>query len=310
MRIGFAGTPPFAATALKQLLDASFDVVQVWTQPDRPAGRGQQLQPSAVKQLALAQGLPVLQPQGLKLDGRFADEAQQTQRALLDARVDAMVVVAYGLIVPDWVLHAPRLGCLNIHGSLLPRWRGAAPIQRAIEAGDAQTGITIIRMDAGLDTGDMLLREAITLGPEDTSQTVHDRLAVVGAQAVVRALRAGEAGAWHAVPQPLEGVCYAHKIDKAEAVLAWDQPAATLERRLRAFDPNPGCTFEWQGARHKLWRGRVAPSLPGVEAAPGTVTVSEGRMTVRCLDADLEVLEIQRPGAKRMAIGPFLQGLA
>ncbi len=306
MRIAFAGTPEFAATALAHLLSQGFDVALVLTQPDRPAGRGQQLQASAVKRLALAHGLTVAQPQGLKLDGRFAMDAKVAQAALAAAQVDAMVVVAYGLILPPWVLQAPIKGCFNIHGSLLPRWRGAAPIQRAIEAGDPQTGITIIQMDAGLDTGAMLATQAVAIEPHDTASTLHDRLAPVGAQLMADVLRQAAQGGLKPVAQAAEGATYAAKIDKAEAAIDWQSSASNIERRVRAFDPFPGCTFELHGQTTKLWQARVVPSL-GAQT-PGTVTTTAQTLIVACGVGALEVLALQRPGARRLTTAQYLQG--
>src|SRR5690349_13300825 len=204
MRIAFAGTPEFARIALEAIAAAGFEIVLVLTQPDRPAGRGMKLQASPVKQFAAARGWPVAQPRSLRLDGKYPEDAAAARAAILDARLDAMVVAAYGLILPQWVLDAPRLGCLNIHASLLPRWRGAAPIHRAIEAGDAQTGVTIMQMDAGLDTGDMPLRESLAIG-EDSTARLHDRLAALGGRLIVDALKQADAGTLHPQAQPAEG---------------------------------------------------------------------------------------------------------
>jgi methionyl-tRNA formyltransferase len=268
MRIVFAGTPEFARHALAALQSAGFELPLVLTQPDRPAGRGMKLQASPVKQFAQAHGIEVAQPRSLRLDGKYPDDAAAAQQALQQARPDAMVVAAYGLILPQWVLDLPRLGCLNIHASLLPRWRGAAPIHRAIEAGDAQTGVTIMQMDAGLDTGDMLLEQTMPIGPEETTAGLHDQLAALGARLIVQALQQAQAGTLARRPQPKDGVSYAAKIDKAEAWLDWPQPAALLERRIRAFGPAPGAGCALQGAAIKVWQARV---LPHVQAAPGTV---------------------------------------
>ncbi|MDE2277319.1 MAG: methionyl-tRNA formyltransferase, partial [Burkholderiales bacterium] len=257
MRVAFAGTPEFAATALAALLQAGHPVPLVLTQPDRPAGRGLRPQASPVKQLAQAHGLPLAQPRSLRLDGRWPDDALAARHALEAAAPEVLVVAAYGLILPAWVLALPRLGGINIHASLLPRWRGAAPIQRAIEAGDAQTGITLMQMDTGLDTGALLAAQALPIGPGDTSATLHARLAALGADLVVQALARLRHAAWPAQPQPGEGVTYAHKIEKAESAIDWRLPAAVIERRLRAFDPFPGCTAELGGAPVKVWRGRV-----------------------------------------------------
>jgi methionyl-tRNA formyltransferase len=318
MRLAFAGTPAFAATALTRLLQAGHDIALVLTQPDRPAGRGQQLQASAVKQTALAAGLAVAQPQGLKLGGRFAVDAAAAQAALQAAQVDAMVVVAYGLILPAWVLAAPKHGCFNIHGSLLPRWRGAAPIQRAIEAGDAQTGITIIQMDAGLDTGDMLALQAVAIDAVDTAQTLLDKLAPMGATLMVQVLAQLAQGQLSPQPQPADLACYANKIDKAEAAIDWQQPAAAIERRLRAFDPFPGATFEHQGQRVKLWRahelgGGLAGALNDAQtdASDASQVVAVGasvrlatpdgpRWAVRCGQGLLVLDSVQWPGERRI----------
>jgi methionyl-tRNA formyltransferase len=271
----------------------------VLTQPDRPAGRGLKLQPSPVKVLAQRHGLALAQPQGLKLDGRYAADAQAARAALQAARPDVLVVAAYGLILPAWALALPRLGCVNIHASLLPRWRGAAPIQRAIEAGDASTGVTIMQMDAGLDTGDMLLVQSVPIAADDTSATLHDTLATVGARLVVEALRAAEQGKLARMPQPSAGVTYAHKIDKTESRIDWRQPAAPIERRLRAFDPQPGCHFDFEGEALKVWRGRVVNALA---AEPGTLLRDGPRATVACGEGALELLEVQRPGGKRLPV--------
>ena len=267
MRVAFAGTPEFAQVALAQLRRAGFEVVLVLTQPDRPAGRGLNLQASPVKQEALAAGIPVAQPRSLRLDGKYPEAAQAGREALRAAAPDVLVVAAYGLILPQWVLDLPRLGCLNIHASLLPRWRGAAPIHRAIEAGDARTGITIMQMDAGLDTGAMLLTEALAVSPDATTATLHDRLAPLGGRLIVEALELAACGGLTPRAQPEAGVSYAHKIAKAEAAIDWRAPAAVIERRLRAFDPFPGATAQWAGATLKCWRGQVEPGA----AAPGVV---------------------------------------
>ena len=307
MRIAYAGTPEFARVALQALHAAGHEVVRVLTQPDRPAGRGLKLQPSPVKQFAQDRSLALAQPRSLRLDGRFPDEAEAA-RALLQADApELMVVAAYGLILPRWVLELPRHGCLNIHGSLLPRWRGAAPIQRAIEAGDAETGITIMQMDEGLDTGAMRLWESTPIGPDDTGATLHDRLAALGARLVVQALAQLPAGTLPLVPQPAEGACYAHKIDKAEAALDWAQPAAVLERRIRAFDPAPGCSATLAGVPLKLWRAAVQPGAAG--AAPGQrLDAGRGRLVVACGEGALELLELQPAGGRRMAAAEWLRG--
>ncbi len=309
LRIAFAGTPEFAATALSHLLAKGFEVALVFSQPDRPSGRGQQVQESPVKRVALAHGLTVIQPPGLKLDGRFAGEAQAAHAALVAADVQAMVIVAYGQMLPAWMLQAPPLGCFNIHGSLLPRWRGAAPIQRAIEAGDTQTGITIIHMDAGLDTGAMLATEATPIGPDDTAGTLHDRLAPMGARLMAKVLLQAVKGKLRPVAQPDKQVyAYATKIHKLESVIHWQQPAAMIERRVRAFDPFPGCTFELDGEVTKLWRAKVVPQTSRADAAPGTIVAHDGVLEVACGEDALQLLEIQRPGGRRMTAAQYLHG--
>ena len=306
LRVAFAGTPEFAAVALQAIHAAGHPVPLVLTQPDRPAGRGMKLTPSPVKQLALDLGSAVAQPRSLRLDGKFPDEARAGQAALEAARPDVLVVAAYGLILPEWVLAFPRLGCLNIHGSLLPRWRGAAPIHRAIEAGDAGTGITIMQMDAGLDTGDMLLVEREPIHFDDTTGLLHDRLAALGARLVVRALADAAAGALEPVRQPEAGVTYAHKIAKTEAAIDWTLPADVLERRIRAFDPFPGATFQAVGETVKLWRAQV--ERLDVAAAPGTVVAADGQqLVVACGDGGLALLDVQRPGGKRGPVAQWLQ---
>lgn len=308
MRVVFAGTPEFARAALECLQAAGFTIPLVLTQPDRPAGRGMKLQPSPVKQFALAQGIPVAQPRSLRLDGKYPDDAAAARAALQEAGADVMVVAAYGLILPQWVLDLPRLGCLNIHASLLPRWRGAAPIHRAIEAGDAETGVTIMQMDAGLDTGDMLLMERIAIAPQDTTGTLHDKLAALGGRMVVEALELAACGGLRPQPQPAEGVTYAHKIEKAEAAIAWSQPADVIERRIRAFDPFPGATAQLGGETVKIWRAQALLQGRG-SVPPGTiVALDEDGIGVACGQGRLEVTELQRPGGKRLAAADFLRG--
>ena len=308
MRVAFAGTPEFARVALERLQAAGFAIPLVLTQPDRPAGRGMKLQPSPVKQFAVAHGIPVAQPRSLRLDGKYPDEAAAAGGALRAAQPDVLVVAAYGLILPQWVLDLPRLGCLNIHASILPRWRGAAPIHRAIEAGDAETGVTIMQMDAGLDTGDMLLLERLPITPEDTTATLHDKLAALGGRLIVEALELAACGGLQRQPQPGEGVTYAHKIEKAEAAIDWSQPAPLIERRIRAFDPFPGATAQVGGETVKVWRARAVPGRGS--AGPGTiVSVDEHGIGVACGDGGrLELTELQRPGGKRLAAADFLRG--
>jgi methionyl-tRNA formyltransferase len=308
MRVVFAGTPEFARAALQRLQGAGFTIALVLTQPDRPAGRGMKLQASPVKQFALEHGFPVAQPRSLRLDGKYPQDAAAAQAAIQAARADVMVVAAYGLILPQWVLDAPRLGCLNIHASLLPRWRGAAPIHRAIEAGDAQTGITIMQMDAGLDTGDMLLVERVPIAPADTTASLHDKLANLGGRLIVEALEIAACGGLQATPQPAQGVTYAHKIEKAEAAIDWRLPADVIARRIRAFDPFPGASAQLQGETVKLWRAAaVMPGRGSVE--PGTVvSIDANGIGVACGEGRLEVTELQRAGGKRLGADDFLRG--
>ncbi len=304
MKVAFAGTPEFARAALAALQGAGHELPLVLTQPDRPAGRGLKLQASPVKQFAQAHGLALAQPRSLRLDGKYPEDATAARTALEQAAPDVMVVAAYGLILPPWVLALPRHGCLNIHGSLLPRWRGAAPIQRAIEAGDAETGITIMQMDAGLDTGAMLLAEAAPITASDTSATLHDRLAALGARLIVQALDLLAQGALQPRPQPAEGVTYAHKIEKTEGTIDWRAPAVEIERRLRAFDPFPGGSTVLGGQPLKVWRGRVVPG----SGVPGQVLqASAGRLVVACGADALEPLELQLAGGKRIPARDFLQ---
>ncbi len=265
LRVVFAGTPEFARVALEAIAAAGHDIVLVMSQPDRPAGRGMKLQASPVKQCAVANDWPVAQPRSLRLDGKYPDEASAARDTLLAARPDVMVVAAYGLILPQWVLDLPAHGCLNIHASLLPRWRGAAPIHRAIEAGDTQTGITIMQMDAGLDTGDMLLRESIDIGNDSTAR-LHDRLAELGGRMIVQAL-AG-LGALTRTPQPAEGITYAHKVEKHEALIDWAQPADAIVRRIRAFDPFPGATARSTARPSSCGPRKPGPRRPWPSRAP------------------------------------------
>lgn len=307
MRLVFAGTPDFARLALQALLAAGHEIPLVLTQPDRPAGRGLKLTPSPVKAAALAAGIEVAQPRSLRLDGRYPDEARAAQARLAEVAPEVMVVAAYGLILPRWALELPARGCLNIHASLLPRWRGAAPIQRAIEAGDARTGVTIMQMDDGLDTGDMLLERVVPIGADMTAAELHDALAQAGAEAIVAAL----ADLDSLVPrkQPEDGVTYAAKLEKAEAVLDFQASARTLERRIRAFNPAPGASLRLPGLAEpvKVWRARALDEPGG--AAPGTVL----RATAQGVDLAtgegvLRLLELQKAGGKRQPANVFVRG--
>jgi methionyl-tRNA formyltransferase len=307
LRVIFAGTPEFARMALERLLAAGFAVPLVLTQPDRPAGRGMKLQASPVKRLAIEHSLAVAQPRSLRLDGKYPEDAHAAQSAIAAAAADVMVVAAYGLILPQWVLQAPRLGCLNIHASLLPRWRGAAPIHRAIEAGDIETGVTIMQMDAGLDTGDMLRVERVGIAPGDTTGSLQDKLAALGARLVVQALELAARGDLQPLKQPDVGITYARKIDKAEALVAWSQPAEVIERRVRAFDPMPGAAASIAGETVKLWRCQLEPIAPA--GVPGTVLrTDETGVVVACGRGALRLTELQRAGGKRLAAADFLRG--
>ncbi len=296
-RIAFAGTPEFAARALDALATFDCDIPLVLTQPDRPAGRGMKLMPSPVKQRALAHGLTVAQPETLK--------TPELRAPLVEAAPDLLVVVAYGLLLPRAVLDIPRLGCINIHASLLPRWRGAAPIHRAIEAGDARTGITLMQMDEGLDTGPMLAERTVDIAADDTTATLHDRLAVTGAQLLIDTLPALLAGRIRAVPQPADGACYAAKIGKAEAALDFRRPAVELARAIRAFNPFPGALMTVDGTPIKLWRARVEPA----SGEPGRIlAVGDDGVVIACGEGALRVTELQKPGGKRLPAADFLHG--
>jgi methionyl-tRNA formyltransferase len=310
MRVIFAGTPEFARVALEKLHRAGFDIALVLTQPDRPAGRGMKLQASAVKQWAVAHQIPVAQPRSLRLDGKYPEDAAAAHAAIEAVKADVMVVAAYGLILPQWVLDMPRLGCLNIHGSILPRWRGAAPIHRAIEAGDRETGVTIMQMDAGLDTGDMLLLKTLPIGPHDSTETLHDQLAELGGRMVVEALELAASGGLQAVPQPSEGISYAHKIDKREAALDWTQPALTLERRIRAFNPFPVACSTLNGETIKFWRAEVLPDvLPPSSAVAGEVLAASAEgVDIAAVGGVLRVSRLQKAGGKPLDAADFLRG--
>jgi methionyl-tRNA formyltransferase len=310
MRVIFAGTPEFARVALEKLHAAGFDIPLVLTQPDRPAGRGMKLQASPVKQWAESAHIAVAQPRSLRLDGKFPDDAAAAGEAIAAAHADVMVVAAYGLILPQWVLDAPRLGCLNIHASLLPRWRGAAPIHRAIEAGDTETGVTIMQMDAGLDTGDMLLGERLRIAPQDTTASLHDKLADLGGRLIVEALELAACGGFKPVAQPADGVTYAHKIEKHEALTDWTQGVAAIERRIRAFNPFPGAAGVLDGQTLKFWQADVLAdvTLPA-GARPGQVLAAgpEG-VDIAAIDGVLRVSRLQKAGGKALDAADFLRG--
>ena len=294
MKLVFAGTPEFAAVSLAALMAARHEVTLVLTQPDRPAGRGLKPQPSAVKRLALKHRISVLQP------ARLSDPAVLSAIAVTHPKV--LVVAAYGLLLPPALLALPALGCINVHASLLPRWRGAAPIQRALLAGDAETGVTIMQMDEGLDTGAMLLRRAVPIAPDDTAGTLHDKLAALGAQLLVEAL----ANNPPPCAQDAAAATYAPRIDKREAAIDWGKPAAEIGRQVRAFNPTPGAQTRMNGAVIKIWRAGVES---GTAASPGTLTaIGPDGIVVACGRDALRITELQRAGGKRLPAQAFLSG--
>jgi methionyl-tRNA formyltransferase len=306
LRLGFAGTPEFAVPALDALADSQ-RVCAVFTQPDRPAGRGQPLHSSPVKNRALERGLAVHQPASFK-----SPEALEILRGL---DIDALVVVAYGLILPPAALGIPRFGCINIHASLLPRWRGAAPIQRALLAGDAETGVTIMRMAAGLDTGPMLAMRSTDIGARDTAKTLHDRLAALGAELIGETLEALRAGGVAELPQPAEGITYAEKIDKAEALIDWQQDAMHISRRVRAFNPWPVAETRFNGAQLRIWDAETRdapmpqPHAPRLDTVPGTVlAATQEGIDVACRRGVLRILRLQLAGRKPLFAQEFIQG--
>ena len=299
LRLAFAGTPDFAAVSLQALLDGPHTVAAVLTQPDRGAGRGKKVQPGPVKKLALEHDLPVLQPDTLKTD--------EIQNQLRDLALDALIVVAYGLIIPRAVLALPRLGCVNVHGSLLPRWRGAAPIQWAIQAGDRETGTTIMQMDAGLDTGPMLLSEALPIGEQETGGELHDRLAAQGARLLSTVLDDLPGHLDNARPQPEEGVTYAAKLSKAGARLDFRLPGGALVNRVRAFNPWPVAWVEFAGQPLRLWEAHEVPDTG--EPEPGRiVTVSDEGLTVACGDGAVCLTRVQLPGKRPMTVAEVRRG--
>lgn len=342
MKLIFAGTPEFARVAMQALAEAGHEIVLVLTQPDRPAGRGMKLQASSVKQFAVAHNIPVAQPRSLRMDGKFPDEAALGKAAIdqaLAKGAQVMVVAAYGLILPQWVLSAPKLGCLNIHASLLPRWRGAAPIHRAIEAGDATTGVTIMQMDAGLDTGDMLLRDELPIlhagSMADTTGSLHDKLAVMGGELIVKAIATLKD--LKAVKQPETGVTYAHKIEKAEALIDWSQDGATIVRRIRAFNPFPGAATSLNGELIKVWAAELGDqqliktdengknykngqilaladvfiAVLAIKNIANTSTTNKNDPNPNPNPSEYSVVhltELQRPGGKRLKVADFVRG--
>jgi len=300
MKIVFAGTPEFAAQALERLLQSGFNIVLVLTQPDRPAGRGMKPTASAVKRLASKHGLKVLQPQTLK------ETALQDELSRLSA--DVMVVAAYGLILPKALLSLPRLGCINIHASLLPRWRGAAPIQHALLAGDSETGISIMQMDEGLDTGPVLMQVRLRIAADDTAQTLHDKLAQLGGEAIVRTLHGLERAELQPQPQPQQGASYAGKLGKTEAQINWQMEAVQIERAVRAFNPNPGAYTTLNGETLKIWKTQLERRLSG---KPGEIVNVDGRgIVVACGAGAVRIEELQRAGGQRLPVREFLSGFA
>ncbi|WP_295625805.1 methionyl-tRNA formyltransferase [uncultured Nitrosomonas sp.] len=298
MKIIFAGTPVFAAAALEGLIHAGHQIAMVLTQPDRPAGRGMKTVASAVKLLAQQHDLAILQPPTLK-----TPEIQAQLEAL---HADVMIVAAYGLILPQAVLDVPRHGCLNIHASILPRWRGAAPIQRALLAGDDETGITIMQMDAGLDTGNILLKHEMKIAPDDTTQSLHDRLSLLGALSIVETLVQLQQGKLVPVAQNEEQACYATKITKAEAEINWRLPAEQIDRVVRAFNPTPGAYTSFQGMVLKIWQAKIVAGEPG---QPGEiVAANRDGISVTCGFGLLQVEMLQKPGGKKMNVADFLTG--
>ena len=337
MRLIFAGTPEFARVALEHLQQGGHEVALVLTQPDRPAGRGMKLQASSVKQYAVEHGIAVAQPRSLRLDGKYPQEAQAAKAAIEAAQADAMVVAAYGLILPQWVLDtmaaapgrpkqgtapsggsaahevasvgARKFGCFNIHASLLPRWRGAAPVHRAIEAGDSETAVTIMQMDAGLDTGDMLMAHTVPIEASDTTGSLQDRLAQLGGRLMLLALQKAEAQALKPVPQSAQGVTYAQKIEKNEAGIDWRQGAAQIAQKVRAFNPFPGATATLNGETLKIWMAVPAALAPPAQAPPGTVLMADPQgLAVAAKDSVVVITELQRPGGKRLPVAEFLRG--
>jgi methionyl-tRNA formyltransferase len=329
MKLIFAGTPEFASVAMQALVKAGHEIVLVLTQPDRPAGRGMKLQASAVKQFALDNNIDVAQPRSLRLDGKYPEEAALGKAAIDDAierGAEVMIVAAYGLILPLWALTSPKLGCLNIHASLLPRWRGAAPIHRAIEAGDAITGVTIMQMDVGLDTGDMLLRDELPILDDDTTGSLHDKVADMGGKLIVQAL--ANLPALEPVKQPESGVdsriTYAHKIEKAEAQIDWSQDAEVITRRIRAFNPFPGAVTSLNGEQIKVWHAHVGDKTlleTGKTYKNGQI-LAIASVFIACVaikkiaNKDNEIAEssvvnlteLQRPGGKRLKVADFVRG--
>ena len=297
MKIVFAGTPEFSVSALDALIASGHDVVAVYTQPDRPVGRGRKLRPGPVKQCALDHNIPVYQPLSLK--------DQDAQQAFAALQADLMVVVAYGLILPAAILEMPTYGCLNIHASILPRWRGAAPIQRAILAGDSKTGVTIMQMNEGLDTGDMLFKVETDIQPQENAGSLHDRLALLGAEAIVAVVSRLQSGDLQAERQDDDQACYANKLDKAEARLDWQQPAELLDRQVRAFNPWPVAQCQWGEKTLRVWQAETL-AVSSSAAAGTVINASKQGLDVVTGEGCLRLLQIQLPGGKPMPTEAFI----
>jgi methionyl-tRNA formyltransferase len=298
MRIIFAGTPEFAAQALQALLNTDHEICAVYTQPDRPAGRGRKLTASPVKELALAHNITVEQPEN------FKDEADRAHLASYDA--DLMIVVAYGLLLPQTVLDTPKLGCVNIHASLLPKWRGAAPIQRAILAGDEETGVCIMQMEAGLDTGPVLLSAQCAITESETTQTLHDKLAALGAKAIVESLNDIAALQSQAQHQDDALSCYAAKLQKSEAVIDWQQSAQQILRQINAFNPWPVAQTQWQDKVFRIWRASIIDTVNTAQQPGEIIAVSKTGIDVQTGDGTLRLEQVQVPGKKAMSVNDFL----
>lgn len=314
MRVIFAGTPEFARIALERIHAAGHSVTLVLTQPDRPAGRGMKMQASAVKQFALEHAIALAQPRSLRLDGKYPEEAAATRAAIQNAQAHVMVVAAYGLLLPQWVLQdmgqGKKLGCINIHASLLPRWRGAAPIHRAIEAGDTHTGVTIMQMDSGLDTGDVLLSRSVPIEAQDTTASLHDALADMGADMVLQALALGAAGQLQPEKQAIQGVTYAHKIEKQEATIDWQLHASSIVQRVRAFNPFPVAHTSLHGEVLKIWSACIdsQPPVLSKHACGEVLSVEPRGISVGALDSAVLITQLQRPGGKRLDAASLVHG--
>jgi methionyl-tRNA formyltransferase len=308
LRVVFAGTPHFADAALRALIAHGFKVVGVLTQPDRPAGRGMKLTPSPVKQTALEHGIPVMQPLSLRLDGKYPDDAKSAHASLAALAPEVMIVAAYGLILPQWTLDLPKAGCVNIHASLLPRWRGAAPIQRAIEAGDTHSGVCLMKMDIGLDTGAVYARESLPIADTMTGGQLHDALAAMGARMLCQHLPAIVAQQLPATAQAEQGVNYAHKLLREHGLLDWSKSAAQLAKQVRGYDPTPGCAFESGGQTYKVWAAQALDVNSG-EPAGSALAISEHGVDIACARGTLRITEIQKPGGKRLPVKACWQHL-